>query len=119
MEEDNLVTPSLQMMRGGAAMMRTVKKEHTLDTRRIGSLQVCVVALGCNTFGWRMDYEATAAVVHAALDSGITFFDTADIYGGTRSEEYLGRALGTRRADAVIATKFGGQHDRGRQGGRG
>jgi len=88
-------------------MMETAHKEHTLDTRTIGSLEVSVVGLGCNNFGWRMNYEATAAVVHAALDAGITFFDTADIYGDTRSEEYLGRALGTRRNDIVLATKFG------------
>ena len=99
-------------------MMRTIKKEHTLDTRRIGSLEVSIVGLGCNNFGWRMDYEATAAVVHAALDAGITFFDTADIYGDTRSEEYLGRALGPRRNDIVLATKFGMAVDDRRRGAR-
>jgi len=105
-------------MRGGAAMMETAHKEHTLDTRTIGSLEVSVVGLGCNNFGWRMNYEATAAVVHAALDAGITFFDTADIYGDTRSEEYLGRALGTRRNDIVLATKFGMAVDDRRRGAR-
>ena len=65
-----------------------------MRTRRIGSLEVSVVGLGCNNFGGRIDYDASAAVVHGALDAGITFFDTADIYGGTRSEEFLGRALG-------------------------
>ena len=78
-----------------------------MDTRRIGSLEVSVVGLGCNNFGRRLDSEATSAVVDTALDAGITFFDTADVYGGTKSEEYLGRALGRRREDVVIATKFG------------
>src|SRR5690242_1847498 len=78
-----------------------------VDTRRIGSLEVSVVGLGCNNFGKRLDADATARVVHAALDAGISFFDTADTYGGTRSEEYLGRALGRRRDQVVIATKFG------------
>jgi aryl-alcohol dehydrogenase-like predicted oxidoreductase len=89
-----------------------------METRRIGSLEVSVVGLGCNNFGWRIDAPTTAEVVHAALDAGITLFDTADIYGGTRSEEFLGRALGVRRRDVVIATKFGGKVDDARQGAR-
>jgi len=87
-----------------------------VDTRRIGSLTVSVIGLGCNNFGGRIDAAATTAVVHAALDAGITFFDTADIYGGTRSEEYLGRALGERRHEAVVATKFGMRVDDARRG---
>jgi aryl-alcohol dehydrogenase-like predicted oxidoreductase len=75
--------------------------------RRIGSLDVSEVGLGCNNFGSRVDYEGSEAVVRAALDAGVNFFDTADIYGGTRSEEFLGRALGGRRQDVVVATKFG------------
>jgi aryl-alcohol dehydrogenase-like predicted oxidoreductase len=75
--------------------------------RKIGDLSVSVVGLGCNNFGGRLDAEGTAGVVHAALAAGINFFDTADIYGGTRSEEHLGRALADRRSSAVIATKFG------------
>jgi len=78
-----------------------------MRTRRIGTLEVSVVGLGCNNFGGRLDEARTASVVHEALEAGITFFDTADIYGGTRSEEYLGRALGSRRAEVVLATKFG------------
>ena len=78
-----------------------------MQTRTIGSLRVSVVGLGCNNFGGRIDEAATRAVVHAALDAGITLFDTADIYGKTRSEEFLGRALGSRRKDIVLATKFG------------
>jgi aryl-alcohol dehydrogenase-like predicted oxidoreductase len=81
-----------------------------LPTRRLGDseLEVSVVGLGCNNFGRRLDLEGTAAVLEAALDAGITFFDTADIYGGAgASEELMGRALEGRRSDYVIATKFG------------
>lgn len=78
-----------------------------METRRIGELEVSVVGLGCNNFGMRIDEEQTAAVVHAALDAGINYFDTADVYGQTRSEEFLGTALRGRRDEAVVATKFG------------
>src|SRR3954447_7659676 len=78
-----------------------------METRRIGSLEVSVVGLGCNNFGMRIDAEQSKAVVDAALDAGITFFDTADIYGGSKSEQFLGAALGARRDDVVVATKFG------------
>jgi aryl-alcohol dehydrogenase-like predicted oxidoreductase len=79
-----------------------------METRRLGQLTVSVAGLGCNNFGGRIDAVQTAAVVGAALDSGVTLFDTADLYGGGgTSEELLGRALGARRADAVITTKFG------------
>jgi aryl-alcohol dehydrogenase-like predicted oxidoreductase len=88
-----------------------------METRSIGKLDVSVVGIGCNNFGGRIDEAATKRVVDAALDAGITLFDTADIYGGTRSEEFLGRALATRRDDALIATKFGGQIDEERKGG--
>lgn len=87
-----------------------------MEKRRIGSLQVSVVGLGCNNFGWRLDADATAQVVHAALDAGVNFFDTADIYGGTKSEEYLGRALRGRREQVVVATKFGMKVDEQRYG---
>lgn len=87
-----------------------------MEKRRIGSLEVSLVGMGCNNFGVRLDAERTAAVVNAALDEGITFFDTADVYGGTRSEELLGRALGKRRDAVVIATKFGMPIDDSRQG---
>jgi aryl-alcohol dehydrogenase-like predicted oxidoreductase len=87
-----------------------------MKTRRIGSLSVSEVGLGCNNFGGRLDYPASEAVVHAALSAGITFFDTADIYGGTRSEEFLGRALGRRRETVFIATKFGLPLDADRKG---
>jgi len=98
--------------------MTIAGKERTMDMRRIGSLDVSVVGLGCNNFGWKLDEAATAAVVHAALDAGITFFDTADIYGGTQSEVFLGRALGKRKDQVVIATKFGMAVDDQRRGAR-
>ena len=78
-----------------------------MNTRRIGSLTVSVVGLGCNNFGMTIDEKQTAEVVGAALDAGINFFDSADMYGGTNSERFLGQALGKRRNEAVIATKFG------------
>jgi aryl-alcohol dehydrogenase-like predicted oxidoreductase len=87
-----------------------------MRTRTIGSLEVSVVGLGCNNFGGRLDYDASALVVRAALDDGVTFFDTADIYGGTRSEEFVGKALGPRRRDVVLATKFGMAVDAERKG---
>ena len=68
---------------------------------------VSVVGLGCNTFGRMLDERGARAVVDAALDAGITLFDTAESYGDGRSEEFLGRALAGRRDRAVIATKFG------------
>ena len=71
-------------------------------------LQVSLVGIGCNNFGQRLDRAGTDAVVHAALDAGISLFDTADIYGGRgRSEELLGKALGKRRQEVVLASKFG------------
>jgi aryl-alcohol dehydrogenase-like predicted oxidoreductase len=78
-----------------------------MQTRKIGSLEVSVVGLGCNNFGWRLDAEGSSRVVDDAIDNGINFFDTADIYGGTKSEEFLGRALGARRKSVIVATKFG------------
>src|SRR3954447_21791055 len=80
-----------------------------MQQRSLGQsgLRVSLVGLGCNNFGRRIDYAASRPVVHKALDLGITFFDTADIYrspiGG--SEEFLGQALGPRRKDVVLATK--------------
>jgi len=77
--------------------------------RQLGDsgLTVSVVGLGCNNFGRRLDQEATTAVVNAAIDAGVTLFDTADIYGLGASEELLGAALGHRREHVVVATKFG------------
>lgn len=80
--------------------------------RRIGSLEVTVVGVGCNNFGRQLDFERTRSVIHAALDNGINFLDTADQYGRpyTSSESFIGEvlaAIGPRRQDLVIATKFG------------
>jgi aryl-alcohol dehydrogenase-like predicted oxidoreductase len=87
-----------------------------VEKRRIGSLEVSVVGLGCNNFGWRIDAQATEGVVEAALDAGINFFDTADMYAGGKSEEFLGKALGSRRSKIVLATKFGMKFDEHRSG---
>jgi aryl-alcohol dehydrogenase-like predicted oxidoreductase len=70
-------------------------------------LKVSVIGLGCNNFGMRIDKDQTAAVVNRAIDEGITLFDSADVYGATKSEEFLGEALGDRRSRIVLATKFG------------
>jgi aryl-alcohol dehydrogenase-like predicted oxidoreductase len=89
-----------------------------VEKRKIGSLEVSLAGLGCNNFGWRIDAAGTAAVVNAAIDSGINLFDTADIYGGGQSEEYLGRALKGRRDKVLIATKFGMKMGEGKEGGK-
>lgn len=86
-----------------------------MEYRRIGhsGLKASVIGLGCNNFGRLIDYKASVLVVKKALDLGITFFDTADRYGigGGLSEQYLGKALGARRKDVVLATKFGNSKD--------
>ena len=82
-----------------------------MEYRNLGrsGLPVSVVGLGCDNFGHRCDAAQSAAIVHRAMDLGVTLFDTADIYGpGGVSEEYLGQALKGRRQDAVVATKFVG-----------
>jgi len=78
-----------------------------VEYRNLGNsgLQVSVVGLGCNNFGMRLDAAATKAVVDKAIDMGITFFDTADVYGRGKSEEYLAPALKPHRRNVVIATK--------------
>jgi aryl-alcohol dehydrogenase-like predicted oxidoreductase len=78
-----------------------------MDTRRIGSLEVSVVGLGCNNFGMRIDADQTRAVVDAAIEAGINYFDTAEAYGGGQSEEFLGAAVAGRRESVHIATKWG------------
>jgi aryl-alcohol dehydrogenase-like predicted oxidoreductase len=80
-------------------------------TRRLGSEgpDVSVVGLGCNNFGNRVDLEGTRAVVDAALEAGVTFYDTADVYGNNGgSERFLGEVLEGRRDRVLLATKFGG-----------
>src|SRR5690554_1593610 len=86
--------------------------------RRIGSLEVSVVGLGCNNFGRRLDEAATRSVVDAALDAGVDFLDTADVYGETYSETFLGRVLEGRRDRVVLATKFGSKVAEGKEGAR-
>ena len=74
---------------------------------RIGSLEVSAVGLGCNNFGRALDADGSTEVARAALDVGITYFDTASNYGDGHSEAFLGAALGPRREEVVIGTKFG------------
>ena len=81
-----------------------------MEYRNLGSsgLRVSLVGLGCNNFGMRLDLEQTRAVVDRAFDLGITLFDTADMYGSRGgSETQLGKILGHRRKDIVLASKFG------------
>jgi aryl-alcohol dehydrogenase-like predicted oxidoreductase len=78
-----------------------------VEKRPIGSLSVSVVGVGCNNFGGRIDENHTKEVIDAALDVGLNFFDTADMYAGGKSEELLGRFLGNRRREVIVATKFG------------
>jgi aryl-alcohol dehydrogenase-like predicted oxidoreductase len=87
-----------------------------MEYRNLGhsGLKVSEVGLGCNNFGMRIDQEATNAVVGAAIDAGINFFDTADVYGGQgKSEEMLGKALNGKRGQIVLATKFAMQMGQG------
>ena len=88
--------------------------EHT----DLGPLRVSRVGLGCNNFGGRLDLAATRRVVDAALDTGVSFLDTADIYGERGgSERLLGELLQGRRDRVVLATKFGGEMGDGASGG--
>jgi aryl-alcohol dehydrogenase-like predicted oxidoreductase len=85
-----------------------------MEFRNLGpsGLRVSTVGLGCNNFGIRVDAAGTRAVVHAALDAGITLFDTSDSYGGRGgSETLLGETLAERRKDIVLATKFASPMD--------
>ena len=81
-----------------------------MEYRSLGNsgLQVSVVGLGCNNFGGRVDAAGTAAVIDRCIDMGITLFDTADLYGGGKSEEFMGPALKQHRRNIVIATKAAG-----------
>ncbi|HEU4320505.1 MAG TPA: aldo/keto reductase [Acidimicrobiia bacterium] len=78
-----------------------------MKTARLGSFDVSVIGLGCNNLGRALDRSQSEVVVNAALDAGITYFDTASNYGEGQSESFLGGALGSRRDDVVISTKFG------------
>lgn len=91
-----------------------------MQFRNLGrsGLRVSLVGLGCNNFGGRIDDEAARKVVDAAIEHGITLFDTADIYGEKAgSERVLGEVLGPRRKDIVLASKFGMKMYHGGQGG--
>lgn len=88
-----------------------------MERRPLGSLQLSEVGLGCNAFGVSIDDASASAIVEAALEAGITFFDTADSYGAGAGEDVLGRALAGRRDEVVVATKFGVPIDDARQGG--
>jgi aryl-alcohol dehydrogenase-like predicted oxidoreductase len=95
-----------------------------MNTRRLGDREVSALGFGCwaiggpfsdtdgKPLGWgEVDDDESVAAIHAALDLGVTFFDTADVYGAGRSERVLGRALGTRRDEVVIASKWGNVFD--------
>lgn len=89
-----------------------------MQYRNLGrsGLRVPVIGIGCMTFGMSIDEAESAAIVHRALDMGINFFDTADVYGDRgKSETWLGRALGSRRSAAIVATKFAGPMSAERQ----
>lgn len=92
-----------------------------IATRPLGhsGIQVSVVGLGCNQFGGRLDLEGTRDVVDAAISQGITFLDTADRYGNTKSEEFIGEVLKGRREEVLLATKFGLDLGDGWEGPRG
>ena len=80
-----------------------------MEYRSMGrsGLSVSLAGMGCNTLGWWVDAAQGARVVHAGLDAGVTLFDTADLYDDGTSETILGQALGARRRDVTIVTKFG------------
>jgi len=93
-----------------------------MDYRRLGDsgLKVSEIGLGCNNFGMRLDQAGTHAVIDAAIEQGVTFFDTADVYGGQgKSEELMGNALKGKRHQVVLATKFASPMGKGpdKQGG--
>ena len=81
-----------------------------MEYRSLGNsgLRVSVAGLGCNNFGMRIDYDRTVAVLDAAIEAGVNFFDTARMYGGGKSEEFMGDALKGKRDQVILATKFGG-----------
>jgi len=78
-----------------------------MQYRKLGrtGLKVSRLCLGTMTFGNQVDEDSSRAIIHSALDAGVNFFDTADVYAGGQSEEILGRALGTNRDSVVLATK--------------
>src|SRR6201998_2374820 len=102
--------PTPHQVRGRVFWDHAAGEDHLVELRNLGKsgLRVSLVGLGCNNFGGRIDFNASKAWVHKALDLGITLLDTADTYGNRGgSEETLGRILGERRKDIVLASKFG------------
>lgn len=97
------------MRRPGAAAAGCLTYDRAVERRLLGTsdLRVSRVGLGCNNIGRRLELDASRAVVDAAIEAGITFFDTADVYGDGESERYIGEILAGREADVVVATKFG------------
>ncbi len=93
----------------------------TIPTRPLGhsAIPVSVIGLGCNQFGNRLDLAGTRAVLERAIALGVTFLDTADRYGNTLSEQYMGEVLRSRRDEVVLATKFGMDLGDGWEGPRG
>ena len=85
-----------------------------MELRNLGQsgLRVSAIGLGCNNFGGRIGLEETRAVIHKAIDLGVTLFDTSDTYGERGGSEIeMGQVLGDRRKDIVLATKFGNPMD--------
>ena len=80
-----------------------------MEYRQLGKsgLKVSAVGLGGNNFGWWADEQASTAAINTALEQGVNFFDTANIYGEGCSEEWLGKALKDVRSQVIIATKVG------------
>lgn len=89
-----------------------------MQYRRLGSsgLEVSALGLGTNSFGKRADRDTSVRIVHEAMDRGINFIDTANIYAGTQSERIIGLALTGKRQEAVLATKAGLVKDQGPNG---
>jgi aryl-alcohol dehydrogenase-like predicted oxidoreductase len=114
---------SLPGAAGAARKLLSTGEMSAPSIRRLGDsgLEISAVGLGCNNFGRRVDLAGTRAVVDAALEQGVSFFDTADSYGRGMSEEFLGQALAGRREQVVLATKFGADmgDGRGPRGSRG
>lgn len=80
-----------------------------MEYRRLGSsgLKVSEIGLGGNNFGWRIDEQTSISVINHALDMDVNFIDTADVYGRGQSEEFVGKAVRSKRSQVIIATKFG------------
>jgi aryl-alcohol dehydrogenase-like predicted oxidoreductase len=109
-----------RVFKRGETLLRFSFEEELMEYRNLGSsgLKVSALGLGGNNFGWWIDEQGSAAVINRALELGINFIDTADMYDKGRSEEYIGRTLKGKRTQVLIATKFAavmgeGPNDRG------